>query len=103
MVNNNGTITTHPSSSCSSLLMSPSSSSSSLPSSKTTTPTTSPASRTSSIRYLIQLLQLLQYIYKYDGGIYGLYRGCDIQLLHVLLKGALMMMIRERIQQSIKW
>lgn len=34
--------------------------------------------------------------YKRDG-VQGLYRGCNLQLLHTILKSALMMMVRERI------
>lgn len=40
---------------------------------------------------------LLLHIYKYDGGIRGIYRGCSLQLLHTVLKSALLMMVRERI------
>eukprot|EP00934_Nitzschia_sp_Nitz4_P007049 Nitzschia sp. Nitz4//scaffold9_size221794//26611//27630//NITZ4_001320-RA/size221794-processed-gene-0.308-mRNA-1//-1//CDS//3329560923//7039//frame0 len=35
-----------------------------------------------------------------NGGIRGLYKGCDWQLLHTVLKSALMMMIRERITDT---
>lgn len=35
-------------------------------------------------------------------GMAGLYRGCDIQLLHTLLKSALLMMLRERIEQTTR-
>ena len=35
-------------------------------------------------------------IYK-DEGVPGLYRGCNLQLIHTLLKSALLMMVRERI------
>lgn len=35
-----------------------------------------------------------------DGGARGLYKGCDWQLLHTVLKSALMMMIREKIAIS---
>lgn len=63
--------------------------------------TAAAAAATTTTTRIKSFIQLLQYIYKYDGGVYGLYRGCDIQLLHVLLKGALMMMIRERIQQVL--
>ncbi|KAL7438198.1 hypothetical protein ACHAXH_009688 [Discostella pseudostelligera] len=40
---------------------------------------------------------LLLHIHKYDGGIRGWYRGCSLQLLHTVLKSALLMMVRERI------
>ncbi|KAL3758694.1 hypothetical protein ACHAWU_005280 [Discostella pseudostelligera] len=40
---------------------------------------------------------LLLHIYKHDGGIRGWYRGCSLQLLHTVLKSALLMMVRERI------
>lgn len=90
MVNNG---TTHPSTTSSLVLLSSSS-----PSSSSSRYNNIPVQTTTRIK---SLFHLLQYIYKYDGGIYGLYRGCDIQLLHVLLKGALMMMIREHIQQVL--
>jgi len=35
-----------------------------------------------------------------QGGIKGLYKGCDWQLLHTVLKSALMMMVREKITVS---
>lgn len=35
-----------------------------------------------------------------EEGVRGLYRGCDWQLLHTVLKSALMMMVRERISES---
>ncbi|KAG7341445.1 mitochondrial carrier protein [Nitzschia inconspicua] len=42
--------------------------------------------------------------YRHDNGIRGLYKGCDWQLLHTLLKSALMMMVRERItEQTHRW
>lgn len=42
--------------------------------------------------------------YRHDGGIRGLYKGCGWQLLHTLLKSALMMMVRERItEQTHRW
>jgi hypothetical protein len=47
----------------------------------------------------ISLPLLLLRIYRDDGGVRGLYRGCDLQLLHVLLKSALMMMVRERMSE----
>lgn len=36
------------------------------------------------------------------GGVHELYRGCNLQLLHTVLKSALMMMIRERISLSTR-
>lgn len=33
-------------------------------------------------------------------GVQGLYEGCDLQLLHTLLKSALLMMVRERISDA---
>ena len=33
-------------------------------------------------------------------GIAGLYKGCNLQLLHTLLKSALLMMVRERITST---
>ena len=43
------------------------------------------------------LWSVLKESYYRDGGIPGLYKGCDWQLIHTLLKSALMMAIRERI------
>jgi len=45
------------------------------------------------------LYQCLMELYRHPktGGLKGLYQGCDLQLLHTLLKSALMMMIRERV------
>jgi hypothetical protein len=45
------------------------------------------------------ITQCLQTEYR-KHGIAGLYRGCNIQLLHTLLKSALLMMIRERITRT---
>jgi hypothetical protein len=36
------------------------------------------------------------YIFRKDG-IRGIYQGCSLQLLHTVLKSALLMMVRERI------
>jgi hypothetical protein len=42
--------------------------------------------------------------YQQDGGIRGLYKGCDWQLAHTLLKSALMMMVREGItERTHRW
>lgn len=46
------------------------------------------------------LWSVLQESYFRDGGIKGLYKGCDWQLLHTLLKSALMMAIREQITDT---
>jgi len=43
------------------------------------------------------LVSVLQESYHRDGGLKGLYKGCDWQLIHTLLKSALMMAIREQI------
>lgn len=43
------------------------------------------------------LWSVLKESYQRDGGIPGLYKGCDWQLIHTLLKTALMMAIREQI------
>ncbi len=40
---------------------------------------------------------LLLHIYKHEGGLRGIYRGCSVQLLHAVLKSAFLMMVRERI------
>jgi len=45
------------------------------------------------------LITTLQKSYK-EEGTRGLYKGCDWQLLHTVLKSALMMMVRERISDS---
>ena len=45
------------------------------------------------------IVQSLQTEYR-KHGLPGLYRGCNIQLLHTLLKSALLMMIRERISRT---
>lgn len=45
------------------------------------------------------LLASLIRTYNQDG-LRGLYRGCDWQLLHTVLKSALMMMVREKITVS---
>ncbi|KAL3944325.1 MAG: hypothetical protein SGBAC_001618 [Bacillariaceae sp.] len=45
------------------------------------------------------LLKTLQNSYKQEG-MSGVYKGCDWQLLHTVLKSALMMMVRERITDS---
>jgi Mitochondrial carrier protein len=47
------------------------------------------------------LLQCLMAEYQNHGLIQGLYRGCDLQLMHSLLKSALLMMIREAISTSL--
>ena len=44
------------------------------------------------------MYQCLQETYK-ENGVRGLYEGCDLQLLHTLLKSALLMTIRERISE----
>ena len=35
-----------------------------------------------------------------EEGVHGLYKGCDWQLLHTILKSALMMMVKEKIEAS---
>lgn len=45
------------------------------------------------------MLQCLRETYK-DRGVRGLYEGCDLQLLHTMLKSALLMMVRERISDA---
>jgi hypothetical protein len=45
------------------------------------------------------IVQCLQTEYR-KHGLPGLYRGCNIQLLHTLFKSALLMMIRERITRT---
>jgi hypothetical protein len=42
------------------------------------------------------LVLLLLYIFRQDGW-RGLYRGCSLQLLHTVLKSAMLLMVRERI------
>jgi hypothetical protein len=46
------------------------------------------------------LFQCLQEEYQQAGVRAGLYRGCRLQLLHTLLKTALLMMVRERITRT---
>jgi hypothetical protein len=48
------------------------------------------------------LWSVLKQSYIRDGGIPGLYKGCDWQLMHTLLKSALMMAIREEITGSTR-
>jgi Mitochondrial carrier protein len=43
------------------------------------------------------LTQILSQEYQSGGIVNGLYRGCSVQLLHTLLKSALVMMLREKI------
>ena len=50
----------------------------------------------SSNKYSKSLPKLLLQIFKTDG-IRGVYKGCSLQLLHTILKSALLMMIREKI------
>jgi hypothetical protein len=47
------------------------------------------------------LLLLLLYIFKKDG-VGGLYRGCSLQLLHTVLKSALLLMVREKISVTTR-
>ena len=47
------------------------------------------------------ILQCLRDEYR-AGGIKNLYTGCDLQLLHTLLKSALLMMIRERLSKTTR-
>ena len=42
------------------------------------------------------LMGVLRDIYRNEG-VFGLYRGCNLQLIHTVLKSALLMMVRERI------
>ena len=46
------------------------------------------------------LLSCLIQSYQRDGIINGLYKGCSWQLIHTVLKSALMMMVRERITET---
>ena len=55
-----------------------------------------PSSSSSSIRALLCVLQRM-YATQNAGVVHGLYKGCAWQLLHTVLKSALMMTIRERI------
>jgi len=49
----------------------------------------------------VSMVRLLQDTFANDG-IVGLYKGCQLQLVHTLLKSALMMMARERISISTR-
>ena len=72
--------------------------SSKIPSENTPPPSTS-ASRNNDNnqkRYPRSLLLLLIHIFKNDG-VRGIYKGCSLQLLHTILKSALLMMVREKI------
>lgn len=50
---------------------------------------------------IASLIQCLKDNYNRDGGIQGLYKGCDLQILHTILKTALLMMVREHIHRAI--
>jgi hypothetical protein len=61
------------------------------------------SSNTSSVSSTLSsptLWSVLKESYYRDGGIPGLYKGCDWQLIHTLLKSALMMAIREQITDT---
>lgn len=49
----------------------------------------------------ISMVTLLRDTFASDG-IVGLYKGCRLQLVHTLLKSALLMMVRERISNSCR-
>ena len=50
---------------------------------------------------MASMIQILCHIYTKDG-IKGLYKGCGLQLIHTMLKSALLMMVRERIAATTK-
>jgi len=58
-----------------------------------------PSSRDTKTRHPRSLPPLLVHIFCSEG-LRGLYRGCSMQLLHTLMKSALMMMVRERITSA---
>jgi hypothetical protein len=47
------------------------------------------------------MIECLQDAYR-EKGVAGLYEGCELQLLHTMLKSALLMMIRERIAETTR-
>lgn len=48
------------------------------------------------------MLQLIWSMYQQHGIVGGLYKGCRLQLLHTVLKSALLMMVRERINDTTR-
>lgn len=60
------------------------------------------SSASSSTEHSPNLWSVLQESYHRDGGIPGLYKGCDWQLIHTLLKSALMMAVREQITDKTR-
>jgi hypothetical protein len=46
------------------------------------------------------MLQALLELYRSDGVVRGWYKGCNMQLLHTVLKSALLMMIKEKIART---
>ena len=49
----------------------------------------------------LNMMATLYNIYAKEG-IKGLYKGCGLQLIHTMLKSALLMMVRERITVTTK-
>jgi hypothetical protein len=48
------------------------------------------------------LLQCLADDYRHHGMLGGWYRGCSLQLVHTLIKSALLMAIKEKITGSVQ-
>jgi len=48
------------------------------------------------------MVHTLVSIYQQDGICKGWYKGCSVQLLHTLLKSALLMMVKERIERTTR-
>jgi len=65
------------------------------------TPTSSSASNLGEDKNENTMMRFLHNTFASDG-IGGLYKGCQLQLIHTLLKSALLMMVRERISVAIR-
>ena len=49
----------------------------------------------------IPFLRILTNMYKDEGIINGLYKGCMIQIIHTALKSAIVMMMKERVSTKV--
>jgi len=50
----------------------------------------------------IPFLRILSNIYKEDGVMNGLYKGCMLQIIHTALKSAVVMMMKERVSAKVQ-